>query len=329
MLHLTFCTCNLWCCTCQSGFPFGQVPGDFQGHPGLVSELGAQDSEVSPGVLAQGHSIGRVSASTDVFEVFSTPTPGRCLHVDTASAIAPQSAPTGASGQVTITGFGLVPDLIEAALGATTLANCAAGTAAGTITCDYSTMAPETGLVDLVVTRVNDYAISVPSLTVVPRSAPTQVAQPVADAFMFTGLLADPGADFGCTLENPGIPSGSVMSSLLVAGDVFLVGETDVNNALPAGYVVEFGYVPAGEVPSEVFGATTFIAAQSGFLAPSVRYDVGVSSATPIATSLFMRVSPDSGDSFYYCDGVSMPAPGVYGSDDGYSDADTYRYEFQ
>jgi hypothetical protein len=289
------------------------------GAPGLLGESGTQDPEVSPGVFAQGSSIGRVSSTTDVFEVFTTPTPGRCFQLASSAPISPQTAPTGATGEVTISGYALVPDLIEFSLGQTALANCAAGANPDTVTCDYAPSPAEVGDVALGATRAFDYAAD--GVTLNPRPAPAQTSQSVAAAFFFTDTLADPGATFGCSIDDPGVTNSSVGTGPLVQGRVFIDGITNVMSGDYSDVVVEIGRVDDGVDPSTVFDAVTNVASFAfNFTMMDATYEAGVSSQDFRSADLFMRVSTDGGASFVYCDG----APASYGSDDGYDPADSW-----
>ena len=296
--------------------------------PGLLSEVGGQDNEVSPGVLSQGSSIARVSSTTDVFEVLTTPTPGRCLQLSSATPITPQSAPTGATGQVTVEGYALTPDLVEIAIGATTLSNCAVGADPDTVTCDYVPTPAEVGDVALTATRAFDYAPDGSGgLSVNPRPVPAQTSQSVADVFFFTDTIADPGASFGCSIDPIGVSGSQVGTPVLASGKFFLDGFTNAAPTpfVPAATVVEIGYVATGQDPALVFDAVTALASQGLLFSPDVFYEAGLNSMTSIDADIFMRVSIDGGDSFVYCDA----APASYGSDDGYSSADAVSYDWQ
>ncbi len=293
------------------------------GAPGLLSEVGSQDTEVSPGVFAQGNSIARVSSTSDVFEVLTTPTPGRCFQLSASNTISPDSAPTGASGQVTISGYALVPDLLEFTLGQTALANCAVGTNDDTVTCDYAPSPAEVGDVALGATRAFDYAAD--GVTITPRPVPAQTSQSITAPFFFSDTIPDPGATFGCSIDSPGITSSQFGGGPLVQGRVFIDGVTTVMGGDLSNVVVEIGRVDDGVDPSTVFDAVYNTASfNNNFFLMDAAYDAGVFSNRIYDADLFMRVSTDGGASFVYCDG----APASYGSDNGYDPAETWPYEW-
>ncbi len=271
---------------------------------GLIDSTGAAQTELSP-ALVEGQSLTRTSDSDSL--TLDTPTPGQCFHVQ---AMTPSVGSSGATGTVSVTGWGFDTALDTFAVGTDALTGCT--TTATGVDCTLPT-STQSGAADLVVSRVNEYVSDGAGGTML-MALGTSIDATLADAYFYELEIADPGVSFYC-----GITGASPISPVTLATDVtvtveiYLAGETDVNGALPAGYEVEALEFAGGVGPATIFDASWVAATAGPVSGNNVTYSAVFNNAAATTSEIAFRVGLPGGSQWYYCDTNASS-----GSDDGY-----------
>ena len=271
----------------------------------LRAEDGMPKADLSP-TPGVGESLVRTSAASDTFALDSTPSPGNCfapVNITSTRAL------NDVAGSVTFNAYGVDLALMSVMLGSQTLSNCVA-TTPEQFTCDYAAGEPS-GAVDLSVTQTSEYVDS--SAGAVVLALATARTESLDDAFFFEGRIADPGVSFYCGLSDSTLTQDAGVDATL-NGELFLAGFTDAWMPLPMEYRIEMATFAPGTLPYEDNSIAWMDASFTGALGNNWVYSVSFSSAVATTLEGAMRVSPNGGQDYYYCDTNASN-----GSDNGYA----------
>lgn len=271
---------------------------------GLLGENGAPKVELSA-TPAVGQSLVRTAAASDVFGLSLTPTPGTCINPVVSS---PTRGLTDIGGTIEFSAYGVDLDLVDVNLGAQTLTGCIE-TSPEQYTCTYAANAPS-GSADFVINQVSEYVPANPGVMISALAMPQ--ASTLTDAFFFEGRIMDPGAAFLCGLSVVNLISSPDQDAFL-EGQIYLQGVTDAAMPLGASYLVEMAAFTPGTIPYEDNSIVWTDATASGFNGNSATYTTAYNFGEGVMKEGALRVSPNLGVDYYYCDTLASG-----GSDDGW-----------
>lgn len=276
---------------------------------GLLDEGGSPDGELSP-ATTEGDSLERISATSDVMAVQSSPSPGRCFAIERLEM---SGAPDEASGEVVFYGHGFDPMLMTVTLGTHTATSCRV-ISPGVYGCQVDSDA-QLGAVDFEVEQTHIYDQDMNGATITTPIA-NAVSTLLAQAFTWFDRDEMPNpAQVSCIMQAPTTAVVAAGMPIEVSVDIFAQNATEsgqANRDIPQGWAVEVGYMttatnPTG-LPYQEFALewhpATRIAdfGNNGADMDSVVYGADVTSAVATLGEGVARLTRDGGQSWIYCD---------------------------